>query len=169
MSKLSPHFTLEELTVSDTATRLGIDNTPGLVVSGNLLALARGMEMVRTILGGRSIHVNSGFRCEELEKVLCAKDFVAWCSRNGKMRTDPAAWAEYFKRKAHPKGFACDFTCPKFGTPLEIVKALIKAGIKADQIIQEGTWVHISFDPKMRGQVLTATFNGGTPSYTQGV
>lgn len=165
---LTPHFSLEELIHSDTATRLGIDNSPGPQVLANLLVLANGMEQVRAVLG-QPINVNSGFRCEELEKVLCAKDFAAWCNRNGKMRTDPAAWAEYFKRKAHPKGFACDFTCPKFGTPLEIVKALVKAGIKADQIIQEGTWVHISFDPKMRGQVLTATFNGGTPSYTQGV
>lgn len=165
---LTPHFSLEELIQSDTATRLGIDNSPGLQVSANLMILANGMEQVRAVLG-QPINVSSGFRCEELEKVLCAKDFAAWCSRNGKMRTDPAAWVEYFKRKAHPKGFACDFTCPKFGTPLEVVKALVKAGIKADQIIQEGTWVHISFDPKMRGQVLTATFNGGTPSYTQGV
>lgn len=165
---LTSHFTLEELTASDTAVRLGIYNTPGLQASANLMVLANGMEQVRAVLG-QPVKVSSGFRCEELEKVLCAKDFAAWCSRNGKMRTDPAVWAEYFKRKAHPKGFACDFTCPKFGTPLEIVKALIKAGIKADQIIQEGTWVHISFDPKMRGQVLTATFNGGTPSYTQGV
>lgn len=165
---LTPHFSLEEFIQSDTATRLGIDNSPGLQVSANLMILANGMEQVRAVLG-QPINVSSGFRCEELEKALCAKDFAAWCNRNGKMRTDPAAWAEYFKRKAHPKGFACDFTCPKFGTPLEIVKALIKAGVKADQIIQEGTWVHISFDPKMRGQVLTATFNGGTPSYTQGV
>lgn len=169
MSKLTPHFTIEELTQSDTATRLGIDNTPGLQASGNLLALANGMELIRGILGGRPIHVNSGFRCEALEKVLCAKDFAAWCARNGKMRTDPAAWDEYFKRKAHPKGYACDFVCPDFGTPEQIVKVLVKPSLKADQIIMEGTWVHVSFDPRMRGHVLTATFNNGTPSYTQEV
>jgi hypothetical protein len=43
------------------------------------------------------------------------------------------------------------------------------SGIAFDQIILEGSWVHVSFDPRLRGQVLTATFNAGTPTYTNGV
>jgi len=39
------------------------------------------------------------------------------------------------------------------------------SGIAFDQLIEEGSWVHASFDPRLRGQVLTATFKDGTPSY----
>ena len=38
-----------------------------------------------------------------------------------------------------------------------------------DQLIREGTWVHVSFDPKMRGQILTAKFVGGIAHYTEGL
>ena len=66
---------------------------------------------------------------------------------------------------AHMDGLAADFTCEKFGKPIDVVKALHKSGIKVDQVIEEGTWVHVSFDPKMRQQFLTATFINGKPSY----
>jgi len=56
---------------------------------------------------------------------------------------------------AHVLGFACDFICPAFGTPLEICKAIEASGIRFDQLIEEGTWVHLSIDPRMRQQVLT--------------
>ncbi len=49
-----------------------------------------------------------------------------------------------------------DFTCVGFGTPYEICKALMASGIQFDQLIHEKrVWVHISFDPKARQQVLT--------------
>ena len=44
--RLTPHFTLEELTFSETATRLGIDNTPSIEVKQNLEKLALGLENV---------------------------------------------------------------------------------------------------------------------------
>ena len=56
------------------------------------------------------------------------------------------------------------------GTPREIVRAIVALHIPFDQCIEEGTWVHISFDPRMRCQTLTAHFDAsGKPSYTQGV
>ncbi len=66
-------------------------------------------------------------------------------------------------------GFAADFVCPSFGSPLEIVKAIAVSNINFDQCIQEGTWVHISFDPAMRREVLTANFHQGEAYYTEGV
>ena len=69
--------------------------------------------------------------------------------------------------KAHPKGFAADFICSQFGTPLKIVQALAKSKIKFDQLIMEQTWVHVSFAPAMRQQILTATFTGGVPLYKE--
>ena len=163
---ISEHFTLEELSFSDTAVRLGIDNTPPPEIVQHLALNAAGLEQIRLVTGSALI-VHSGFRCEALERVLTAKDYAAWCARHGK---DPAtAWPEYFERKAHPKGYATDFTCPAFGTPLEIIRAVKSSGIKFDQLIEEGTWAHASFDPKMRGEILTATFKDGTPTYTSGV
>ena len=166
--KLTDHFDLSEFTHSETAVRLGIDNTPSEEVIKRLEVLAKGMERIRAVLGV-PIKISSGYRCEELEKVLCAKDFAGWCRRHGKDQKKPDSWNEYFARKAHPKGYACDFTAPRFGTPAQIVKVLCNAGIKCDQIIEEGTWAHVSFDPKMRGQVMSATFNNGEPTYSMGV
>ena len=162
---LTDHFTSEELTDSDTAVRLGIDNTPPAAIRPHLEVLARGLEEVRRVLG-QPIIVKSGYRCEALEKVLCAKDYAAWCGRHGKPQA--TAWPEYFARKSHPRGYAADFICPRFGTPVEIVRALKNAGISFDQVIEEGTWVHASFDPRMRRELLTARFDAsGTPTYTR--
>lgn len=163
--KLTEHFSLEELTGSDTALRMGIDNTPGEDITVNLSVAANGMEKVREVLGF-PVHVTCAYRCEILEKVLAKNDYIAWCSRHGKAVCD-AAWGEYFARKAHPKGFAVDFVCPQFGAPQEVVDAIVKSGIKYDQVIMEGTWVHISFAPEMRGIYLLASFANGVPSYTQ--
>ena len=49
--KLSRHFTLAELTASDTARQLNIGNKPTAEHLANLRALALGLEQVRNILG----------------------------------------------------------------------------------------------------------------------
>lgn len=166
MTSLTDHFSLDELTRSDTAERLGIDNTAPDRIITNLFVLAVGLEQVRALLHF-PVRVSSGYRCEELERVLCEKDYRAWCARHGN-HVGPDSWAAYFKRKAHPKGYAADFTAAGFGDPLSIVKAIEASEIKFDQCIQEGKWVHISFAPAMRREVLTATFSGGTASYSKG-
>jgi zinc D-Ala-D-Ala carboxypeptidase len=163
MLRLTEHFTLEELAHSELAVRLGIDNTPPADVVPHLVVLANGLEQIRRVTGHPLI-VHSGYRCEALERVLCAKDFAAWCNRHGK---DVAtAWTEYFARKGHPRGYCGDFTCPGFGSPAEVVQVVRGAGIKVDQLIEEGTWVHASFAPELRGQILTARFDEhGVPTY----
>lgn len=163
---LSPHFTLEELTHSDTAVRLGIDNTPPAFVVENLRVTAAGLEEVRAgPLQGKPMRTLSGYRSEALERVLCAKDFAAWCERRGR-QADEESWQVYFLAKAHPFGWAVDWTCEAFGTPIVCVRAVAAYGIRFDQLIEEGTWAHSSFDPRLRGNVLTASFGpDGTPSY----
>ncbi len=164
--KLTEHFSLEELTLSDTAVRLGIDNEPSAEIRANLEVLAKGLEQIRRALK-HPVLIRSGYRCERLERVLCAKDFAAWCGRHG--RDAKKAWPEYFDRKAHPRGYAADFVCPAFGAPVEIVRKLNAAKLRFDQLIEEGTWVHVSFDPRLRGELLTARFAAdGTPSYSAG-
>ena len=70
---------------------------------------------------------------------------------------------------AHIDGYAADFVCPSFGTPADIARAIVASGLVFDQCIQEGTWVHISFDPRARQQALTATFGAGGARYSEGV
>ena len=145
---LSEHFTLEEMVLSQTASRQGIDNTPPDEVVTNLRLTAAGLELVRSLLLN-PITISSGYRCKALNS------FVGGAINS-----------------AHLSGFAADFICPAFGSPLTIIEALIAPGsmIKFDQVIEEGTWVHISFDPRMRGMVLTAKFTPGLPtSYQEGL
>jgi hypothetical protein len=141
---VSLHFSMSELTASDTAVRLGIDNTPSAEIVANLEVLAIGLEDVRDILG-YPMRISSGYRCPKLNTVVKGS-----------------------KTSAHMDGFAADFTCPAFGTPLEVVKAIERSPVMFDQCIQEGAWVHISFDPRERRQVLTAHFGAGGTTYTIG-
>ena len=58
MTQLSEHFTLEELSHSDIAVRLGIDNTPPIDLYDNLRRLCVLLESVRKTIGridGREI------------------------------------------------------------------------------------------------------------------
>ena len=144
MTQLSDHFTLEELVFSSTAVPLGIDNTPPPEIIENLRILAQGLEQVRSLLG-HAMHIDSGYRCDILNAAVKGS-----------------------RTSAHLEGYAADFICPDFGTPLEIVKLITGSTLAFDQCIQEGTWVHCSFDPRMRREVLTAHFANGGATYTQG-
>ena len=56
--KLSPNFSLEELTVSDYAARHELDNTPANDHLYNLKRLAAFLESLRAVLG-KAISINS--------------------------------------------------------------------------------------------------------------
>jgi hypothetical protein len=145
VTQLTDHFSLDELTHSSTAVRLGIDNTPDLETVARLTVCAMGLERVRALLG-QAMSIDSGYRCPALNKAVGG---VA--------------------DSAHLYGYAADFICPGYGTPAEIARAIVASGIAFDQCIQEGTWVHISFDPRLRRQALTAKFGPGGATYASGV
>lgn len=68
-------------------------------------------------------------------------------------------------RSTHILGLAADFTCPQFGTPLDVFRAIKLSGIRYDQLILEFSgsptaWVHIGFDSRLRQESLT--FDGHT-------
>ncbi len=142
---LSQHFSLAELTHSDLAVRFGIDNTPANFARLNLDLLARGLESVRTVLG-EPMHVSSGYRCPKLNAAVRGAG-----------------------NSSHLKGLAADFTCSRFGTPLEVARAIRESSVDFDQLIQEGNWIHISFAEVPRRLVLTAHFGPAGTTYTQGV
>lgn len=143
MSRLSKYFTLEELTASQYAIRHRIDNTPSASVLNVLRTTAVKLDAVRQLLG-RPVYVSSGYRCPKLNAAIGGA-----------------------KTSQHVKGEAVDFTCAKFGTPYAIVKAIKSSSIEFDQLICEGTWVHISFSSSPRREVLQADFSGGRVSYRQ--
>lgn len=142
---LSDHFTLAEVTTSETASRLGMENSVPSHLTDTLKFTAAGMERVRAALGNRPISVNSWYRCLLLNRALNSKD-----------------------NSQHRTGEAVDFICPSYGPPTKIVKQLVllQPLIRYDQIILEHAWIHISFTPSPRGQVLSLLSNG---SYATGI
>ena len=120
---LTQHFTFEELYSSEIADRNHIDNTPtDPQILNNLKSLALNLESVRRLLG-YSIHVNSAYRCLLV---------------NGMLGSKPTS--------AHVRGLAADIVCPAFGSPVDIVNAIISSGIPYDQVILEyDRWCHIGF------------------------
>jgi len=119
--KISEHFTLEELSISETASRCGLENIPGAVATANLERIAAFMEKIRALLGNRPIVVHSGYRSPQVNKAV------------GGVITS-----------AHCRGLACDFVCPMFGTPVDVALAVRKSELEYDQLILEDGWVHVS-------------------------
>lgn len=134
-TKLTAHFALEELCATE---HREFDNTPPPEVVATLRNTAARMEQVRKLLGGRVISVSSGYRSRALNRAV------------GGAATS-----------AHLTGHAVDFNCYGFGDPLAVCRALAESDLPFDQIIEEGTWVHVSFDPRLRRQVLTRRAGGG--------
>lgn len=138
MTQLSAHFSLAELSVSANARRLGLDNTPPPAIQQRLIQVAKQMERVRTRLGDHPITITSAYRSPAVNR-----------SANGA------------KTSAHLEGWAVDFICPGFGTPLAIAESLGASDLTYDQLIHEfGSWVHLSFDPRRRMQQLTIDGQG---------
>ncbi len=120
-TQLSPHFSLEELTFSQTAARQGIDNTASPQIAANLVLVVGILEDIRSLLGDVPLHISSGYRCPALNTLI------------GGSRTS-----------AHMNGLAADFTAPDFGSVLEVAQAIAASGLVFDQLIHEyGTWVHV--------------------------
>jgi putative chitinase len=136
--QLTPHFSLAELTV----TKTKLDNTPSKEVIEVLRTTAFYMEKVREILGNVAITINSGYRSPDVNRAVGGTS-----------------------NSSHTYGYAVDFTA--YGhTPLTISNILSKSSLKFDQLIYEKTWVHISFDPRMRGNILTLKGKG---KYVKGI
>jgi putative chitinase len=141
-------FHLSEFIISDTAVRMGIDNTPPASVLATLRnVLIPAMQALRDLLAAPVI-IKSGYRSAEL---------------NAAVHGAPAS--------QHTDGHAADFIAPTFGPPSAIARFLVDRMdvVRFDQLIMEGGWVHVSFAPRPRNQVLTAHFTPQGVSYTSGL
>jgi zinc D-Ala-D-Ala carboxypeptidase len=151
--QLTSNFSLKELTVSDTATRLGLDNTPNETVILNLKALAENiLQPVREHFG-KSVKVNSGYRAPEVNAAV-----------GGSKTSD------------HCKGQAADIEIN--GVANGDLANYIVDNFKFTQVILEfytqgvpdSGWVHVSYDANdLKCQVLTAVKKDGKTVYLPGL
>ena len=119
---LSPHFTFDELTVTD---HREFDNTPNADELANLTRLAAFLEEVKTVLGDKPVMVNSAFRSAQVNAAVGSKS-----------------------TSQHRVGCAADLRIPGM-TPDEVVQAVIASNLNYDQVIREfDRWTHISIPNK---------------------
>ena len=127
---LTAHFTLEEMTRSQTATRNGYDEqfTPEASIKQNLTDLCgKVLEAIHAALEFKfshniAIHITSGYRC------LRANHAIGGAATS-----------------KHTKGQAADIHVNEM-TVEELYTFIKNSGIVYDQLIQEfGQWVHISY------------------------
>ena len=137
--KLSKNFALKELTKSQTAIRMGIQNAPNTEQLINLTVLAQQvLQPCRDKFG--TISINSGLRVLELNRAIGSGD-----------------------KSQHTKGEASDFEA--FSVSNREMAKWIKDNLDFDQLILEypgpdprDGWVHCSYkrDGSNRKQILTA-------------
>lgn len=153
MTQLTANFSLHELTKSETALRMGLDNTPGPVETEYLKILAeRVLQPIRDHFG-KGVKVNSGFRSPDSNAAV------------GGSRTSD-----------HCKGQAADIEIP--GVPNAELAQWIMDNLDYTQLILEfytpgipdSGWVHVSYDPdNLKKQELTATKIAGKTTYLPGL
>ena len=151
--KLSPNFSLAEMTKSDTALRLDMDNTPGDEEIANMIALCENvLQKVREHFA-KGVKVNSGFRHPNVNAAV-----------GGSKTSD------------HCKGMAADIEIP--GVANADLAEWIVENCEFRQVILEfytpgipdSGWVHVSYNPDdNKKQVLTAMKENGKTVYKPGL
>ena len=153
MTQLTTNFSLHELTKSETALRMGFDNTPGEAETEALRLLAeKVLQPVRDHFG-KGVKCNSGFRSAESNQAV------------GGSRTSD-----------HCLGRAADIEIP--GVPNAELAQWIMDNLEYTQLILEfytpgipdSGWVHVSYDPNnLKKQELTAMKVAGKTQYVPGL
>jgi len=150
---LTTNFSLHELTKSETALRLDLDNTPDEQATENLRLLC---EMVLQPVRdhyGKGVKVNSAYRSPESNAAV-----------GGSKTSD------------HCKGMAADIEIP--GVANADLAQWIMDNLDYTQLILEfytpgipdSGWVHVSYDPNnLKKQELTATKVAGKTTYLPGL
>lgn len=129
-TKITKNFTLEELYVSPTANRKGINNYPPENVKKQLVDLAALLQKIRDKYG-YPIHVNSGYRCVSLNNAVGGS-----------------------KTSQHLSGQAADIVATGGRTNaclFNVIKEMMDSGeLRVGQLIweygskSEPNWVHVS-------------------------
>lgn len=117
----SLNFSISELVHSDTANKFRINNTPNMYALDNMLNLIfYVLQPLRDKLG-KPIIITSGYRCPRLNQAVGG-----------------------VKNSQHLEGQAVDIIVKGMSTR-DLIAFILKSGIEFDQLINEKSWVHISF------------------------
>jgi zinc D-Ala-D-Ala carboxypeptidase len=153
MTKLSANFSLHELTKSETALRMGLDNTPDEAATESLRLLCeKVLQPVRDHFN-KGVKVNSAYRSPESNAAV-----------KGSKTSD------------HCFGRAADIEIP--GVANADLAQWIMDNLDYTQLILEfytpgipdSGWVHVSYDPNnLKKQELTATKVDGKTQYLNGL
>jgi hypothetical protein len=153
MTQLTANFSLHELSKSETALRMGLDNTPDDEATENLRLLCeKVLQPVRDHYG-KGVKVNSAYRSPESNAAV-----------GGSKTSD------------HCKGMAADIEIP--GVANADLAQWIMDNLDYTQLILEfytpgipdSGWVHVSYDPNLlKKQELTATKVAGKTQYLPGL
>jgi hypothetical protein len=153
MTQLTTNFSLHELSKSETALRLDLDNTPDEQATENLRLLCeKVLQPVRDHYG-KGVKVNSAYRSPESNAAV-----------GGSKTSD------------HCKGMAADIEIP--GVANADLAQWIMDNLDYTQLILEfytpgipdSGWVHVSYDPNnLKKQELTATKVAGKTQYLPGL
>lgn len=140
--RLGRYFTLDELTVSQTAARMGLSNVPSGPALESLRALVENILDPLRALVASPVVVNSGYRSSAVNRAVGGS-----------------------ASSQHRLGEAADIIVP--GMPVHRVCEVIRAaGLPYDQLINEfGSWVHVSYSPRHRRQFLKAVRHNGKTQY----
>ena len=139
--KLTANFSLAELT----RTSQNRPNAPADAEVQNLIALAANvLQPLRDALG-KPVRITSGYRSEAVNRAV------------GGSATSQ-----------HRLGQAADIQVDGMA-PAALAKAIVALALPYDQLIQEPTWVHVSYGPRNRREKLTAKRAGGKMVYTPGL
>lgn len=132
--KLSEHFTLEEMTASQTAKRLKIDNTPNAEAVKNLSALCRLILEPLRKAAKRPLIINSGYRSLKLNAEV------------GGASTS-----------LHRKGRAADIHCEDYKDAANLAWAAKKLPFMDLAIIEQkgkATWLHVQSSLTPRHKII---------------
>jgi zinc D-Ala-D-Ala carboxypeptidase len=150
--QLSKNFTLSEFLISQTASRLGIDNTPSQQVIDNLTALCQNiLQPLRDKFG--PVVISSGYRSPQLNKAIGGA-----------------------ANSQHMLGQAADIHMPSMAN--DELARLIAKNFVFDQVILEfytlgkpdSGWVHVSYNAAgNKREQLTATKQNGATVYLKGI
>lgn len=131
---MGKYFTVNELCKSDTARIKGIDNTPNAIQISNMEELIKNVLDPLREAYRKPINVNSGFRCEALNKAVGGA-----------------------KNSEHMTGCAADIDVHSRQGNKELFELIQKLNLPFRQLIDESnlSWVHVSYNKNdIKRQVL---------------
>ena len=127
---LSENFTYKEFEESETADKLGIDNTIKRdLIRNNIKELVFHILQPLRDKFDVPIHINSGYRCLKLNAVVGG-----------------------VPSSQHVMGQAADIVV-EGKKPIEVAEMIVEMGLPYDQIGLYGTFVHVSVSSRQRGHI----------------